>query len=137
MAEAILKREAKTAITAEVKDRDENQYYIACRRCNRPGVWLTQDPRGQEIHVGMWYSIHHELGDPWLHPTGKMLCQFCFIEGGEEVDLCVEARRDPVGGTVYTLRGEWYREYLRKAPKAEYDKMLADITKQAEEVTRD
>lgn len=75
---------------AERDDENEkNVFFLQCPRLpynpetgeGHVAAWLTEKPVGALVHAGMWYSLFHEVGAPWMQTI--IPCQECYAEGEE------------------------------------------------------
>lgn len=79
-----------------------NLFYLRCpRERSHQAVYLLEYPVDSIIHPGMWFSIEHRPGDPWVHEG--MRCQECLSEGDKHSWLWLRPHRMPDGQVAYTL----------------------------------
>lgn len=105
-AAAILLAREKVRADEAVKEAERlNADYIWYMRCPRHAdhmaIYFTEKP-GPTIHPGMWFSLEHQAGEPWLKPAVQ--CQECLVNGDPSVWLWLAPRQMPDGNFSFTFR---------------------------------
>lgn len=105
-AEALLIAKEREKAQAEVKKIEDlnagNLFYLRCpRNQHHHGIYLLEYPVDGNIHPGLWCSIEHAPGEPWVQP--RIRCQECLIDGDPYVSLWLRPHQMPDGQTTFTL----------------------------------
>lgn len=98
---------------------------ISCRiNHGHFGIFFTEDPKGKEIHPGMWYSSYHNAGDPWTFGTANIVCQECVASTGNATPLPInETTKNRMKGTLFRIPAA-YERFLRMIPSAKIQDYL-------------
>lgn len=60
----------------EVKKATEfDDWYVECKSCKQPAIFLTEKPAGEHIGADQWYSTYRDGDGVWM--SNKIMCQNC------------------------------------------------------------
>lgn len=90
------------------------QFYVRCRYCTGPAIWLIGKVRGW-LTADNWHSSYKALGVLW--PSTDIYCQCCLVSGGGKrmVSVDKDARYQnctPKKRHIFSMPAEEYRELM-------------------------
>lgn len=92
-----------------LREKDGRVYYIQCKSCGSPGVWIFQRPSG-ELDAKNWESSYKPRNASW--PGSTVTCQVC-------------TEKLPIGSTAGNnspfFMANYTRRYVRSIPIEQYE----------------
>ena len=107
------------------KKIQDEVWALSCRANQKHfGIFFTENPKGKDIHPGMWYSTYHEPSSPWTFGTGHIVCQECRALTGADVALPInETTKQRMRGTTFRIPRS-YERFLRAIPAKQFKEYL-------------
>ena len=103
-----------------LRAKESRVYYIQCKACSNPGIWIFQKPSG-ELDPKEWEAAYKPRNAGW--PGAQLNCQVC----GSQLPIGVSRN-----GVRPTFMQNYTRRYIRSIPTEQYEAL-----KRGEAITAD
>ena len=95
-------------------------YYVQCKACSSPGIWIFQRPAG-ELDSSEWESSYKPRNAAW--PGGSVPCQVC----NQRLPIGTTA-----GNTAPFFMQNYVRRHVRSIPAEQYEALKRGETVNAD-----
>jgi len=92
-----------------LRAKEGRVYYIQCKECSNPGIWIFQRPAG-ELDTANWEAAYKPRNAGW--PGSRLDCQVC----GYALPIGVSHN-----GQKPFFMANYTRRYIRSIPVAQYE----------------